>query len=76
MATTTVQDQGTVASFLGLPLPIGTHWTINRHGCTGRAQVRVTIDKGRVSTCCPTCGAHPPVIYDGKAFAVVGAIIH
>ncbi len=63
-------SKGGIISFMGIqPTKPGEYWTRNRHNCLGQAQIRVTINKdGSFETYCPTCGAHPTVIYETGEF--------
>jgi len=69
-------SKGAIISFLGIQPPPGMYCTSNRHDCSGRAQISITIrEDGTVTTFCPTCGDSPVVFYEMGSFNYFGGKI-
>ena len=73
---TETNTKGAIISFMGIKPKPGLYWTQNRHNCSGKAQVNITIkENGHFITECPCCLDNPTVIYESGLFSVYNGVI-
>jgi len=71
-----MDKNGRVISFMGIRPKPGYYSTTNRHDCMGKAQVQISIfPDGNIETVCPTCMAHPTVLFECGEFSYFGGMI-